>query len=159
MLTTSRCTVCKRGTPARRLFPSRGPPTMAKTGGPIAVMNAKTSKDITGGSISGCAIRNRKVDPMSESFIDNYKAKHRHPLNKLAHSIGIPLIVISLPLFFISWRWALGLFIVGWAFQFLGHVIEGNQPAFFKNPLYLLVGPLWLLRRVARAIGLVRSSR
>ena len=96
---------------------------------------------------------------MPESFIENYKAKHQHPLNKLSHSIGIPVIVISLPLFFISWRWALGLSIVGWAFQFLGHLIEGNQPAFYKNPLYLLVGPLWLLRRVAMAIGLVRSSR
>ena len=96
---------------------------------------------------------------MTESFIANYKAKHQHPLNKLSHSIGIPLIVISLPLFFFSWRWALGLFIAGWAFQFLGHAIEGNQPAFYKNPLYLLVGPLWLLRRVARAIGLLRSPQ
>ena len=51
---------------------------------------------------------------MSESFIDNYKAKHRHPLNKLTHSIGIPMIVISLPLFFFNWRWALALFIIGW---------------------------------------------
>ncbi|MEP6741707.1 MAG: DUF962 domain-containing protein [bacterium] len=84
---------------------------------------------------------------MSESFIENYKAKHRHPLNKLSHSIGIPLIVVSLPLFFFNWRWALALLIIGWAFQFLGHLIEGNQPAFFRNPLYLLVGPWWLLRR------------
>jgi hypothetical protein len=65
---------------------------------------------------------------MSESFIENYKAKHRHPLNKLSHSIGIPLIVISLPLFFFKWRWALGLFIVGWAFQFLGHLLKGTSP-------------------------------
>ena len=90
---------------------------------------------------------------MAESFIENYKAKHRHPLNKLSHSIGIPLIVISLPLFFCNWRWALGLFIIGWAFQFLGHLIEGNQPAFFRNPLYLLVGPWWLLRRAFGSLG------
>ena len=90
---------------------------------------------------------------MAESFIENYKAKHRHPLNKLSHSIGIPLIVISLPLFFLNWRWALGLFIIGWAFQFLGHLIEGNQPAFFSNPLYLLVGPWWLLRRALGSLG------
>lgn len=93
---------------------------------------------------------------MPESFIENYKAKHRHPLNKLSHSIGIPLIVISLPLFFFNWRWALALFIVGWAFQFLGHLIEGNQPAFFRNPLYLLVGPWWLLRR---AFGSLNSQK
>ena len=89
---------------------------------------------------------------MPESFLENYKAKHGHPLNKLSHSIGIPLIVISLPLFFFNWRWALGLFIVGWALQFLGHLIEGNQPAFFRNPLYLLVGPWWLLRRTFGSI-------
>jgi len=91
---------------------------------------------------------------MPTSFMDNYKAKHRHPLNKLTHNIGIPLIVISLPLFFFNWRWALGLFVVGWVFQFVGHLIEGNQPAFFRNPVYLLVGPLWLVRRAASLFGL-----
>lgn len=99
-----------------------------------------------------------KVKQMPESFIENYKAKHQHPLNKLTHSIGIPLIVISLPLFFFHWRWALGLFVVGWILQFIGHAFEGNQPAFFRNPVYLLVGPWWLLRRAASAIGLTRTS-
>ena len=95
---------------------------------------------------------------MADSFVDNYKAKHRHPLNKLSHSIGIPIIFVSLPLFFFSWRWALAVFIVGWVFQFIGHVIEGNQPAFFGNPLYLPVGPWWLLRRAAESVGLCRQS-
>jgi uncharacterized membrane protein YGL010W len=95
---------------------------------------------------------------MSESFIENYKAKHQHPVNKLAHSIGIPMIVISLPLFLFNWRWALTLFVVGWVFQFVGHLVEGNQPAFFKNPFYLLVGPWWLVRRAASAIGLVSKT-
>jgi len=95
---------------------------------------------------------------MPSSFRETYKAKHRHLLNKLSHSIGIPMIVVSLPLFFLSWRWALGLFVVGWVFQFIGHAIEGNQPAFFGNPLYLLVGPWWLLRRAAEAIGLLKTS-
>jgi uncharacterized membrane protein YGL010W len=90
---------------------------------------------------------------MPASFGENYKAKHQHPLNKLSHSVGIPLIVVAVPLFFLSWRWALGLFIAGWVLQFVGHAIEGNQPAFFSNPLYLLVGPLWLLRRAIAALG------
>jgi len=94
---------------------------------------------------------------VSESFIDNYKAKHRHPVNKACHTIGIPMIVVSLPLFFFNWRWALGLFIVGWIFQFVGHAVEGNQPAFFKSPLYLLVGPWWLIRRAAEAIGIQKT--
>ena len=95
---------------------------------------------------------------MSENFLANYKAKHQHPLNRLSHSIGIPMIVVSLPLFFFNWRWALALFIGGWILQFVGHAIEGNQPAFFKNPVYLLVGPLWLARRAAGAIGLSRTK-
>ena len=95
---------------------------------------------------------------MADSFVENYKSKHRHPLNRLSHTIGIPLIVISLPLFFFNWRWALALFIGGWILQFVGHAIEGNQPAFFRNPVYLLVGPWWLVRRAAEAVGLLKTS-
>ncbi len=95
---------------------------------------------------------------MPASFIEEYKAKHRHPLNRLSHSIGIPLIVVSLPLFFWSWRWALAFFVVGWLFQFVGHIIEGNQPAFFRNPVYLLVGPAWLARRALGSIGIGKTN-
>ncbi|MBZ5629342.1 MAG: DUF962 domain-containing protein [Acidobacteriia bacterium] len=28
----------------------------------------------------------------------------------------------------------------------LGHVIEGNQPAFMKNPAAILIAPVWLLK-------------
>ncbi len=94
---------------------------------------------------------------MQTSFIETYKAKHQHPLNKLTHAIGIPLIVVSLPLFIWNWRWALAIFIAGWIFQFIGHAIEGNQPAFFRNPVYLLIGPWWLIRRALTAIGLLRQ--
>src|SRR6185436_7459046 len=95
---------------------------------------------------------------MSPDFLANYKAKHRHPLNRLTHSIGIPMIVVSLPLFFLNWRWALVLFAAGWVLQFVGHAIEGNRPAFFKNSMYLLVGPWWLVRRAAAAVGLIRTT-
>ena len=95
---------------------------------------------------------------MPTSFMETYKAKHRHPLNRLTHNIGIPLIVVALPLFFFNWRWALALFATGWIFQFVGHAIEGNQPAFFRNPVYLLVGPLWLVRRAVGALGLSKQA-
>jgi uncharacterized membrane protein YGL010W len=93
---------------------------------------------------------------MPNDLITNYKSKHQHPLNRRSHSIGIPLIVVALPVFFFNWRWALTMFVVGWILQFVGHAIEGNQPAFFKNPVYLLIGPLWLLRRVGAAIGVTK---
>lgn len=95
---------------------------------------------------------------MADSFIDNYRAKHQHPLNKLCHTVGIPLIVAALPVFFISWRWALALFIIGWVFQFAGHAIEGNQPAFFRNPVYLLVGPCWLCKRILASLGVAKKT-
>jgi len=81
------------------------------------------------------------------SFIEQYKRDHTHPMNKLTHAIGIPMIVVSLPLFFFSWQWALGLFVVGWIFQFIGHFFEGNPPSFLKNPIFLLVGPIWIAKR------------
>ena len=91
-------------------------------------------------------------------LVENYKAKHQHPLNRLCHSIGIPMIVVSLVLFFFNWRLALAVFAIGWVLQFVGHAIEGNQPAFFRNPIYLFVGPLWLIRRTAEAVGLLKPS-
>ncbi|HKZ80438.1 MAG TPA: DUF962 domain-containing protein [Pyrinomonadaceae bacterium] len=95
---------------------------------------------------------------MAQSFLETYKAKHQHPLNRLSHTIGIPLIVISMPLFLFNWRWALALFISGWVLQFAGHVVEGNQPAFFRNPIYLVVGPWWLLKRLLAITGLRKTS-
>jgi uncharacterized membrane protein YGL010W len=96
---------------------------------------------------------------MQNELVTKYKSKHQHPLNRLSHSIGIPLIVLSLPMFFFNWSWALAMFMVGWILQFVGHAIEGNQPAFFTNPVYLLIGPLWLLRRVGSAIGFSKPQR
>ena len=95
---------------------------------------------------------------MQTSLVETYKARHQHPLNKLCHMIGIPMITISWPLFFFNWRWALGLFLAGWILQLVGHAIEGNQPAFFRNPIYLVVGPWWFMRRVFETAGLLKSQ-
>ncbi|MDD5543401.1 MAG: DUF962 domain-containing protein [Acidobacteriia bacterium] len=84
---------------------------------------------------------------MNSSFMENYKAKHQHPLNRLTHYIGIPMIVVSLVYVFFNWRIGLALFVIGWIFQFVGHFIEGNQPAFFKNPVYLLMGPWFVIQK------------
>jgi uncharacterized membrane protein YGL010W len=92
------------------------------------------------------------------SFIENYKARHQHPLNHATHAVGIPLILLSLPLAFFNWRRGLVLFLAGWVFQFVGHIIEGNKPAFFSNPVYLLVGPLWLLRKAGAVLGLIKET-
>jgi uncharacterized membrane protein YGL010W len=36
----------------------------------------------------------------------------------------------------------------GWVLLFLGHRIEGNKPAFFQGPVYLLVGPIWVAKEI-----------
>lgn len=51
----------------------------------------------------------------------------------------------------IPWTLALGLFVLGWVLQFVGHyVYEKRSPAFYRNLTHLLVGPLWIL---AKATG------
>jgi uncharacterized membrane protein YGL010W len=43
------------------------------------------------------------------------------------------------------------LFILGWIFQFIGHsVYEKKQPAFMRNLVHLLIGPLWILKGMLR---------
>jgi len=50
----------------------------------------------------------------------------------------------------ISWPVALGLFVLGWILQYIGHyVYEKKSPAFYRNFTHLLVGPLWILAKVA----------
>ncbi|MBI4467256.1 MAG: DUF962 domain-containing protein [Acidobacteria bacterium] len=51
----------------------------------------------------------------------------------------------------LDWRVALGLFLIGWVFQFIGHGhYEKRSPAFFHNFAHLLVGPLWVLNHALR---------
>jgi len=92
-----------------------------------------------------------------DDLVGNYRSQHQHPINKLCHMIGVPMITMSWPLFFFRWRWALVLFITGWALQFIGHAIEGNRPAFFRNPVYFFIGPWWFLQRIARSVGFLKS--
>jgi uncharacterized membrane protein YGL010W len=50
-----------------------------------------------------------------------------------------------------DWRIGLVAFVLGWIFQGIGHAAyEKNSPAFFKNLLHLMVGPLFLLNELLR---------
>jgi uncharacterized membrane protein YGL010W len=46
------------------------------------------------------------------------------------------------------WRVALGAFVIGWLFQFVGHAIEGKPPEFFHDWRFLLVGLRWWVAKV-----------
>ena len=52
-----------------------------------------------------------------------------------------------------------GLFVVGWAFQFLGHHYEGRKPAFVDDMRSLLVGPLFVVCEGLFALGLMPDLR
>jgi len=43
---------------------------------------------------------------------------------------------------------AIGLFVVAWIFQFIGHNIEGKKPSFFKDLQFLLIGPAWIVKEL-----------
>lgn len=45
------------------------------------------------------------------------------------------------------------LFVLGWIFQFIGHsVYEHKAPAFMKNFLHLLIGPMWILNDLVSVV-------
>jgi uncharacterized membrane protein YGL010W len=39
-------------------------------------------------------------------------------------------------------------FVITWIFQFVGHKIEGKKPSFLKDIQFLLIGPIWLLKKL-----------
>ncbi len=82
-----------------------------------------------------------------QRLLENYRRDHQHPMNRATHMVGIPMIVASLPAFFFDFKWGLGLFVVGWIFQFVGHAFEGNMPSFVRDPRFLLVGPIFIVKK------------
>jgi uncharacterized membrane protein YGL010W len=43
---------------------------------------------------------------------------------------------------------SLSVFVVSWVGQFIGHAIEGKQPAFVENLESLFLGPIWVLSTI-----------
>jgi len=75
-------------------------------------------------------------------------------VNRLCHTLGIPLIVVSLGVavaaifFHPLWIYAAGLFVLGWVLQFIGHAFEHKEPEFFHDWRFLLVGVRWWLAKM-----------
>ena len=49
---------------------------------------------------------------------------------------------------------SVGIFVLAWIGQFIGHHIEGKKPSFFDDVKFLLIGPVWLLHFIYKRIGL-----
>ncbi len=50
--------------------------------------------------------------------------------------------------------WGIGLFVVGWIIQFIGHYYEGKKPAFVDDLVGLVIGPLFVLAEFGFMLGL-----
>ena len=91
--------------------------------------------------------------PTLDDYLAEYDHEHTRWSNKILHSVGIPCIFAGLILLlFAYWRTAAGFFAGGWLMLFLGHRIEGNHPAFFRGPVYFLIGPLWVAKEIKDSI-------
>lgn len=49
--------------------------------------------------------------------------------------------------------WGIGLFVVGWIFQSIGHIWEGKKPAFFDDLIGLIIGPLFVAAELVFFLG------
>ena len=55
------------------------------------------------------------------------------------------------------WSWlgaSIGIFVVGWVFQFVGHYFEKKKPAFVDDLIGLAIGPLFVLAEFVFLLGL-----
>lgn len=101
-----------------------------------------------------------------DEWIAEYSRSHQNPVNRACHTLGIPLIALSIILFIVALVWrvaspavaapawhvlwpiALVMFVVGWVFQFVGHAVEGKPPEFLHDWRFLFVGLRWWLAKL-----------
>ena len=71
-----------------------------------------------------------------------------HEVPPLAQALGLAV-----------WQAGLGLFLIGWVLQFIGHYFEGRKPAFVDDVVGLLVGPMFVVGEVLMSAGLLQRMR
>jgi uncharacterized membrane protein YGL010W len=92
----------------------------------------------------------------ARDWLARYNESHQHPVNRACHTVGIPMIVLSVPLAAVAfaepvlWWPAAILFVAGWLLQFIGHWFEGKPPAFLADPRFLLTGMKWWVQKLRR---------
>ncbi len=70
----------------------------------------------------------RKRFPILRKIWRNWRTRHQDPRNFAIHLVGIPLAVIGLfLLFWLPWYWGVGLIVLGYFLQWIGHRWEGND--------------------------------
>lgn len=77
--------------------------------------------------------------------------------------LGMAMIAVSIVMYFVGaalpFFLNVALFVLGWIFQFIGHkVYEHKNPAFFRNFVHLLIGPLWILNDIIPVVKQKRTA-
>jgi hypothetical protein len=89
----------------------------------------------------------------SVGLYSHYDGAHNHPVNRALHMIAIPVGFSSIIV--VWWHWILALLLIPTAFAlaWLGHLIEGNKPAFLSNPAHVFVAPVWMVKKIFGRTG------
>jgi uncharacterized membrane protein YGL010W len=82
-------------------------------------------------------------------------------LDKIFGLIMLTVYVLAYPLAHIVAQWgtaawlsaSIGIFVVGWVFQFIGHFYEKKKPAFMDDVIGLAIGPLFVLAEMVFMLG------
>jgi uncharacterized membrane protein YGL010W len=82
---------------------------------------------------------------VATSVVNGLLIAAAHEVPPLAQDLGLAV-----------WQAGLGLFVIGWVFQFIGHYFEGRKPAFVDDLVGLLVGPMFVVGEVLMAVGLLQ---
>src|SRR5690349_23351157 len=85
---------------------------------------------------------------MFKQYMARYNEDHQNRVNRALHSVGIPMIVASLGVLPFNPMLGSSMFVLGWILQFVGHAFEGKAPSFFRDPRFLLIGPMWFLKKL-----------
>lgn len=83
----------------------------------------------------------------------------------LDRGYGVAMLVLNAVLVWVGYRvaqqptgmwlaWGIGLFVVGWILQFIGHYWEGRKPAFVDDIIGLVIGPLFVVAEASFLLGM-----
>src|SRR3954463_12990518 len=81
------------------------------------------------------------------SLYSHYDGAHNHPVNRALHLIAIPVGFSCIIVVWFHWIIALLLIPTAFALAWLGHLIEGNKPAFLTNPAQVFVAPVGMAKK------------
>ena len=67
--------------------------------------------------------------PFLRRRLEGWRLRHQLPINFALHLVGIPLAIAGVVLLCTSldWYWGVAAFVLGYALQYVGHRIEGND--------------------------------